>query len=70
MVDEPAMGFIDTIAPQASIWIALNQIPGPKEVVAMVESAHNNITPQKQRLQSRSEEVLDLILTGDEFKPK
>jgi hypothetical protein len=48
----------------------LNQIPGPKEVVAMVESAHNNITPQKQRLQSRSEEVLDLILTGDEFKPK
>ena len=66
-----ALGFIDTIAPPAGIWITVNQIPGPKEVIAMVESDHNNITPQKQgAYNSRSKEVLDLILTGGEFKPK
>lgn len=65
-----ALGFIDTIAPPVGIWIALNQIPGPKEVVPMVESDHNNITPQKQgAYHSRSEEVLNLILHGGEFKP-
>jgi cephalosporin-C deacetylase len=66
-----ALGFIDTIAPPAGIWIALNQIPGPKEVVSMVESDHNNITPQKQGVyNSRSKEVLSLVLNGGEFKPK
>ena len=65
-----AIGFIDTIAPPAGIWTALNQIPGPKEVIPMVESDHNNITPQKQgAYHSRSEEVLNLILHGGEFKP-
>jgi cephalosporin-C deacetylase len=65
-----AMGFIDTIAPPAGIWTALNQIPGPKEAVAMVESDHNNITPDKQgAFQERSEGVLRTILQGSEFKP-
>lgn len=65
-----AMGFIDTIAPPAGIWTALNQIPGPKEAVAMVESDHNNITPDKQgAFQERSETVLQTILQGNEFKP-
>ncbi|HLY16151.1 MAG TPA: acetylxylan esterase [Bryobacteraceae bacterium] len=66
-----AMGFIDTAAPPAGIWIALNQIPGPKEAIPMVESDHNNITPEKQGAwNSRSREVLDLILHGGEFKPR
>lgn len=65
-----AIGFIDTIAPPAGIWTAVNQIPGPKEVVPMVESDHNNITPEKQgAYDSRSKEVLGLILNGGEFKP-
>jgi len=65
-----ALGFLDTIAPPVGIWIALNQIPGPKEVIPMVESDHNNITPEKQRAyHSREREVLDLILHGGEFKP-
>ncbi|HEY1207466.1 MAG: acetylxylan esterase [Bryobacteraceae bacterium] len=65
-----ALGFIDTLAPPAGIWIAVNQIPGPKEVVPMVESDHNNITPEKQGAwDSRSKEVLELILKGGEFKP-
>jgi cephalosporin-C deacetylase len=65
-----AIGWIDTTAPPAGIWTAVDQIPGPKEVVPMIESAHNNITPEKQgAYNSRSKEVLHLILSGGEFKP-
>jgi cephalosporin-C deacetylase-like acetyl esterase len=66
-----AMGFIDTIAPPAGIWIVLNQVAGRKEAVPMVESDHNNITPDKQdAFTSRSKEVLDLIRNGGEFRPR
>jgi len=66
-----ALGFIDTIAPPVGIWIALDRIPGPKEVIPMVESDHNNITPEKQEAyHSRSKEVLGIIFNGGEFKPK
>ena len=41
------MGFIDTISPPAGVWTALNQIPGPKEPLPMIESEHDNLTPQK-----------------------
>lgn len=65
-----ALGFIDTVAPPVGIWIAINQIPGPKEVIPMVESDHNNITPQKQGAwNSRSKEVLGSILSGGVFRP-
>jgi len=65
-----AVGFIDTIAPPAGIWTAVNQVPGPKEVIPMTESDHNNITPQKQgAYDSRSKEVLGIILNGGEFRP-
>ena len=64
------IGFIDTIAPPAGIWAASNQIPGPKEVIGMVESDHNNITPDKQGAYlSRAEEVLKTILNGGTFQP-
>jgi cephalosporin-C deacetylase len=65
-----AMGFIDTVAPPVGIWIALNQVPGPKEAIPMVESDHNNLTPQKQGAwNARSKEVLGIILNGGEWKP-
>jgi cephalosporin-C deacetylase len=65
-----AMGFIDTTAPPVGIWIALDQIPGPKEAIPMIESAHNNITPEKQEAyNARSKEILATILSGGEFKP-
>jgi cephalosporin-C deacetylase-like acetyl esterase len=65
-----ALGFIDTIAPPAGIWTAMNQVPGAKEVIGMVDSDHNNVTPEKQGAwDSRSKEVLGLILNGGEFKP-
>jgi cephalosporin-C deacetylase-like acetyl esterase len=66
-----ALGFIDTVAPPAGIWTAVNQIHGPKEVVPMSESDHNNITPEKQgAYDSRSSEVLAIIRRGGEFKPE
>lgn len=65
-----AMGFIDTTAPPVGIWIALNQIPGPKEAVPMIDSEHNNLTPDKiAPFNSRSEEVLRTILHGSKFIP-
>jgi len=64
-----AMGFIDTISPPAGIWAAFNQIPGFKEAIPMVESDHNNITPDKQGAwNTRSKEVLDLVLNGGVYK--
>jgi len=66
-----ALGFIDTTAPPVGIWTALDQIPGPKEVVPMIESDHNNRTPEKQgAYNERSREVLELILHGGTFRPK
>jgi cephalosporin-C deacetylase-like acetyl esterase len=65
-----AIGFIDTTCPPAGIWAAVNQIRGPKEVVPMIESDHNNKTPEKQgAYNARSREVLATILAGGEFKP-
>jgi cephalosporin-C deacetylase len=66
-----AIGFIDTIAPPTGIWTAIDQIPGSKEVVSMVESDHNNKTPEKQgAYNARSKELLEVLLKGGEFKPK
>lgn len=43
-----APGFIDVTSPPYGIIAAFNQIKGAKELVPMVESDHNHITPQKQ----------------------
>jgi cephalosporin-C deacetylase-like acetyl esterase len=65
-----AMGFIDTTSPPAGIWTELNQIQVPTEPLPMVESEHNNLTPQKeQNWDARSKEVLNLLLHGAEYKP-
>jgi cephalosporin-C deacetylase-like acetyl esterase len=64
------MGFIDTISPPAGIWTALNQIPGPKEPLPLIESEHDNLTPMKGRAcPARTKELLDLMVKGGEFKP-
>ena len=61
------IGLIDTTAPPDGIWIALNQIPGPKEAVIM-ESDHLNQAPRKQGVfESRVEEVLDILRRGGAF---
>ncbi len=64
------MGFIDTISPPAGVWTALNQIPVPTEPLPMIESEHDNLTPQKgQACPARTNELLGLLLKGGEFKP-
>ncbi len=58
------IGYIDTTSPPAGIWRAMNQIPGRKEIVGMVESDHNNRTPEKQlEFVARSKVWLDSLLT-------
>ncbi len=59
------MGFIDTISPPAGVWTALNQIPGAVEPLPMIESEHDNLTPQKGRAcPARVNEKLDLLVHG------
>jgi len=66
-----ALGFIDTTAPPVGIWTAFNQIPGPKELIPMIESDHNNRTPEKQGAwNARSKEVLGILLNGGTFVPQ
>ena len=61
---------IDTISPPDGVWTALNQIPGPKEPLPMIESEHDNLTPQKGRAcPARTREILDLLVKGGEFHP-
>ena len=65
-----SMGFIDTVVPAAGVWIAVNQIPAPKEVVPMIEANHVHITPNKVgAFAQRSTEVLGLLLNGVAFTP-
>ena len=65
------MGFIDTISPPAGVWTALNQIPALVEPLPMIESEHDNLTPQKGRAcPARTRELLDVLVHGGEFRPK
>jgi len=65
-----SMGFIDTTSPPAGIWTTLNQIPGPKEVVTMIELDHTSRTPDTQGIfRSRAAAVLDVLLHGGQFRP-
>ncbi|MGC4055137.1 MAG: acetylxylan esterase [Paludibaculum sp.] len=64
------IGFIDTISPPAGIWTVLNQIPGPKEPLPLIEAEHDNLTPQKVRAcPDRTRQILNLLANGGEFKP-
>ena len=58
------------LAWMAGIWTALTQIRGPKEPLPMIESEHDNLTPDKGRAcPARTKEIRDTLLTGGEFKP-
>lgn len=64
------MGFIDTTSPPAGVWTALNQIAGPKEPLPMIESEHDNMTPDKGRAcPARQREILNILVKGGEFTP-
>lgn len=66
------VGFLDTTAPPAGLFTVYNQLAGPKEIVPMPYSAHNNLTPNKQGVfLARENQVLDAALRGApiELKP-
>lgn len=64
------IGFIDTISPPVGIWTTLNQIPVSKEPLPMIESEHDNFTPDKgQACPARTKEILDYLVKGGDFKP-
>jgi cephalosporin-C deacetylase-like acetyl esterase len=65
------MGFIDTISPPAGIWTALNQVHGPVEALPLIESEHDNLTPEKGRAcPARTNEILGQMVHGETFTPK
>ncbi|MBV9612086.1 MAG: acetylxylan esterase, partial [Acidobacteriaceae bacterium] len=64
------MGFIDTVSPPAGIWTMLNQIPGSKEPLPLIESEHDNLTFEKGRAcRMRTKEILDVLVKGGTFTP-
>ena len=64
------MGFIDTVSPPAGVWTALNQIPGPTEPLPLIESEHDNFTPDKGRAcPARTQQILDSLRTGAKYNP-
>ena len=65
------IGFIDTISPPAGIWTMLNQIPGPVEALPMIDSEHDNLTPDKGRpCTVRTSEILGSAVRGETFVPR
>ena len=67
-----SMGFVDTVTPPVGIWVAYNQIRGPKEAVPLVDSPHNHqATPEQLApFEERAREWLQtLVRGGDVFEP-
>src|SRR5262249_13373257 len=65
------LGFIDTISPPAGVWTMLNQVSGPVEALQMIDSEHDNLTPEKARAcTARTKEILDQLVRGGQFAPK
>lgn len=67
-----SMGFVDTVTPPVGIWAAFNEIRGPKEVVPLVNAAHNHeSTPEQQAAYtSRAVEWFRMLAAGqDVFAP-
>jgi cephalosporin-C deacetylase len=64
------MGFIDTVSPPAGVWTALNQVHGPTEPLPLLESEHDNLTPDKGRAcPARTQQILDSLRTGAKYSP-
>jgi cephalosporin-C deacetylase-like acetyl esterase len=64
------IGFIDTTSPPAGIWTMLNQIHAPVEALPMIDSEHDNFTPDKARpCNVRTAEILDTMVHGGSFTP-
>ena len=62
-----AMGFVDDVSAPAGIWTAFNLIPGPKEVVPLVDSPHNHqaTSEQLEPFVSESNRWLTTLVKGE-----
>jgi cephalosporin-C deacetylase-like acetyl esterase len=73
-IEAPVMagfGFIDTVSPPAGVWTMLNQIPGPKEPIPVIDSEHDNYTYMKMEpCHTRTKDILDLLVKGGVYTPK
>ncbi len=67
-----AMGFIDEVTPAIGIWTTLNQIPGFKEPLPLIDSPHNHqATPEQLApYTARSIEWLTALAHGQPVPPK
>jgi len=64
------LGFIDTTSPPAGVWTMLNQIKGPVEALPMIDSEHDNFTPDKSRpCTTRTNDILAAMVHGEPFTP-
>ena len=64
-----AIGLMDTVSPPFGIFAAFNQMQGPKEAIAMVESDHNNLSPQQQGgWYIRSRQALESLRKSGDFR--
>jgi cephalosporin-C deacetylase len=64
-------GFIDTVSPPAGVWTMINQIPGAVEALPMIQSEHDNFTPEKDgACPTRRDEILGAMVHGEPFTPK
>jgi cephalosporin-C deacetylase len=63
-----SMGFLDNVCPPAGIWTMFNLITGPKEVVPLVEAAHNHqaTKEQQQAYTDRSNAWLAALVKGEQ----
>jgi len=64
-----AMGLIDETCPPAGVYAAYNQIQGPKEVVVMVRSAHQDQNNSQAPYRTRSEQWLVSLVRGEAVLP-
>lgn len=62
-----SMGFLDLVCPPVGIWTAYNQIPGAKEVVPLIDAAHNHqsTAEQQQAYTDRSNAWLAALVKGE-----
>jgi cephalosporin-C deacetylase len=64
------MGFIDTVSPPAGVWSMLNQVHAPVEALPMIDSEHDNFTPDKARpCNARTADILGTIVHGGTYTP-
>jgi cephalosporin-C deacetylase-like acetyl esterase/lysophospholipase L1-like esterase len=61
-----SMGFVDTVTPPVGIWAMFNELRGPKEVVPLVDAAHNHQSTAEQQAAytRRAEAWLAQLRTG------